>query len=195
MPSSQIEKRKRPWSERDDQTGTNSSQDAVALQQPERPNHTIPGRARDTHIDLEKKIELLTGELNEALELQSATNEVLQVISSSPGELQPVFDTMLAIAARLCEAKFGTLYLCEGMPFDPWPRTIHRQLLPNSAAVGSVPLRAVSFIRCFAISERATSPILGRRKLMPNAILRPYQQLNSVASAPRPLYRCLRTMS
>src|SRR5262249_10830309 len=54
------------------------------------------------------------GDLAEALEQQTATSEALRVISSSPGELQPVFQTMLANAARLCEAKFGTLYLCEG---------------------------------------------------------------------------------
>src|SRR5262249_55151317 len=55
-----------------------------------------------------------THELSEALEQQTATSEVLQVISSSPGELEPVFQTMLQNAARHCEAKFGTLYLCEG---------------------------------------------------------------------------------
>jgi len=56
----------------------------------------------------------LLNELRESLQQQTATAEVLQVISSSPGELEPVFETMLANAARLCEAKFGTLYLCEG---------------------------------------------------------------------------------
>jgi signal transduction histidine kinase/DNA-binding response OmpR family regulator len=58
-----------------------------------------------------------TRELAEALEQQTATSEVLQVISSSPGELAPVFATMLHNAVRTCEGKFGTLYLYEGDGF------------------------------------------------------------------------------
>jgi GAF domain-containing protein len=54
-----------------------------------------------------------TRELSESLEQQTATSEVLKVISSSPGELKPVFEAMLANATRLCEGKFGTLYLYE----------------------------------------------------------------------------------
>jgi len=59
----------------------------------------------------------LLNELRESLEQQTATSEVLGVISSSPGELKPVFETMLANATRLCDAKFGLLNLYDGDSF------------------------------------------------------------------------------
>jgi len=62
----------------------------------------------------EIEVERLSRELGEAYQRETATSEVLKVISASPGELEPVFNAMLANATRICEAKIGVLYLCDG---------------------------------------------------------------------------------
>src|SRR5215813_10401089 len=63
---------------------------------------------------LHDEVTARTRELTESLERQTATSEVLQIISSSPGELEPVFQAMLANAVRICDAKFGVLYRYDG---------------------------------------------------------------------------------
>jgi hypothetical protein len=57
------------------------------------------------------------GHLSEALEQQTATSDLLNVISNSPGDLAPVFESILASATRICDAKFGSLLLYEGDAF------------------------------------------------------------------------------
>ena len=59
----------------------------------------------------------LLSELRESLEQQTATSEVLKTISTSPGEVRPVFDIMLENAVRICEAKFGALWLYDGKAY------------------------------------------------------------------------------
>src|SRR5262249_842264 len=79
-----------------------------------------------------------TAELSESLEQQTATSEVLRVISSSPSELEPVFGAVLANATRLCEASYGALWLCDGDGYrtgalhGPLPEAYLKQLQPGT---------------------------------------------------------------
>ena len=66
------------------------------------------------NVRLFDEVQKRTNDLSESLEQQTATSEVLKVISSSGGKLQPVFQAMLENATRLCGAKFGNFYLSEG---------------------------------------------------------------------------------
>ena len=72
---------------------------------------------QDFISDLERSLAQAQRELNEALERQAASDEVLRVISSSAGELDRVFQAMLANATRICQAAFGSMLLGDGQPF------------------------------------------------------------------------------
>jgi len=70
-----------------------------------------PGKVRPSSASDPKR------ELNAALEQLTATSEILRIISSTPGELEPVFQTILANAVRICDAKYGTLWRCDNATF------------------------------------------------------------------------------
>jgi hypothetical protein len=101
---------------------------------------TRVGQVRKPSADLEQQLESYRRELAEAreqlaeaLEQQTATSEVLQVISSSPGDIEPVFAAMLEKAVRICDAKFGVVYRCEG---DVMRSVAMHNVPPALAALG-----------------------------------------------------------
>src|SRR5262245_61858042 len=102
-------------------TGTKAKTRAASTNQAQ---PTLVKKLKAYADDLEKKLDARTRELagarrqlSEALNQQTATSELLGVISSSPGKLETVFRAMLENAVRLCHAKFGNLYLREGDAF------------------------------------------------------------------------------
>jgi two-component system, NtrC family, sensor kinase len=96
-----------------------------------------PDRARAG--GLQEQLEQRTRELNEALEQQTATAEILNVISKSPGDLEPVFNAVLDNATRLCEANFGILYRFEEGAF--WATALRGAPRAFAAFQGSGPIR------------------------------------------------------
>ncbi|MGH7809642.1 MAG: ATP-binding protein, partial [Candidatus Binatia bacterium] len=77
----------------------------------------MTAQLEESYRNLEQKVEVRTRELTESLEQQTATSEILGVISSSPTDVQPVFDAILADALRICEAHYGAIFRFDGEAF------------------------------------------------------------------------------
>ena len=94
-----------------------SSGQPVKGQSANRPKVRNAPTAQVSTADLQEQLDRRTRERDEALEQLAAASQVLQVISSSPGKLEPVFEAMLENAVRICGANFGNLWLREGDAF------------------------------------------------------------------------------
>jgi signal transduction histidine kinase len=77
----------------------------------------MTAQLEESYSNLEQKVEDRTRELTESLEQQTATSEILGVISSSPTDVQPVFDTILTDALRICESHYGAIFRFDGEAF------------------------------------------------------------------------------
>jgi GAF domain-containing protein len=153
------------------------------------------------NVRLFDEVQARTADLSESLEQQTATSEVLQVISRSPGELQPVFQAMLANAVRLCDARFGTLNLYDGEVFRavalhnvppayaetrrgtvirPDPRQSLGQVLRTKEAVHLEDLRDIEPYREGNPAVRALADLGGARTLITVPMLKDNELVGAI---------------
>jgi signal transduction histidine kinase len=109
----------------------------------------MTARLRESYATLEQKVEDRTRELSESLEQQTATAEILRVISSSPTDIQPVLDAVAESAARICAANDAIISLVEG---DHIRRVAHFGTIPFGAA--ETPLTRGSVVGRAALERR-----------------------------------------
>jgi signal transduction histidine kinase/HAMP domain-containing protein len=153
-------------------------------------NH-MAAELRKSYADLERKVGERTAELREALDQQTATAEVLQVINSSPGDLAPVFDAILGKAIELSRAKFGGLWTYDGEvfavaalrdvdprfaeifkqgPYRPGPATAHSRVLHGERIVHIPDLIADEAYRTGDPVRRALVELAGVRCVLAVAL-------------------------
>ncbi len=92
---------------------------------------------------LQKRLEEALQREAEALEQQTATSEILRVISSSPTDVQPVFDTIVRTAVRLCNGQQGTVWRFDG---EPMYLAAHDNLTPENLVLCANPVGAATMI-------------------------------------------------
>jgi signal transduction histidine kinase len=161
----------------------------------------MAGRLQESYADLEKKVEARTKELSESLDQQTATSEVLRVIGRSPGDLTPIFETLLANATRICEANFGILYRFDGDVFRaeavrdaapeyvnylrhepprPDPRNEHGRLLQTKQPVHVTDIRAEPAYADGEPTRVATVETAGARTLLAVPMLKEEELIGGI---------------
>ena len=154
----------RPFTDKQIELVTNfAAQAVIAIE-----NARLLNELRQRTTDLTER----TADLTEALEQQTATSEVLQVISSSPGDLEPVFATMLEKAVRICDAKFGNIYRWDGDAFTPRRDAQYTACLRRGTQAFADSSRSESILSVgwWRPKRWFTSPILQQNEAMLNAI-------------------------
>ncbi len=123
----------------------------------------MTSQLRESYANLEQKIEARTRELSKALEQQTATSEILRVISSSPTNVLPVFDTIARNARRLCESDSGSVLTFDGA-------LIHLEAVDNASPEGADALRRAYPSRVDQGSAGGRAILSGRAVHIPDVL-------------------------